>query len=180
MQQIEPSVLDELQSKLASAGIALIDPLTTGDATRRWNGALRTDPSLIASCETAEQVSLALRLVREADQPVTILSGGQDWTGRALREGCVVLDLSAMNTISIDTTLREAVIGGGVTAGQLNAAAAGHHLAAAVGNDGAVGMVGLLMGGGYGPLMTRFGLACDSLLSAPGRASGRQDRVLRS
>jgi FAD/FMN-containing dehydrogenase len=39
-------------------------------------------------------------------------------------------------------------------------------LAAATGNCGTVGMVGLTSGGGYGPLTQRYGLALDNLLSA--------------
>jgi hypothetical protein len=157
---------NELRSKLVSAGCTLVDPSDAGDATRRWNGALHPEPLLIACCRTAEQVSYALRLVHEAGRPVTIHNAGQDWTGRSLRDGSVVLDLSSMSSISIDATKHEATIGGGVTAGRLNAAAAEHKLVAVIGNDGAVGMAGLFMGGGYGPLMTRFGLACDNLLSA--------------
>ncbi len=149
-----------------AAGCTLTDLHDAGGAGRHWNGALDADPALIVRCQTGEQVSRALCLAREVHQPVSIHNGGQDWLGRSLRDGSVVLDLSAMTTISIDAERREAAIGGGVTAGQLNAAAGEQGLTAIIGNDGAVGMAGLFMGGGYGPLMTRFGLACDSLLSA--------------
>ena len=71
-----------------------------------------------------------------------------------------------MAALSIDSGRCEATIAGGVTAGQLNRAAGEQGLVAAIGNDGAVGMAGLILGGGYGPLMTRIGLACDNLISA--------------
>ena len=39
-------------------------------------------------------------------------------------------------------------------------------LVAVTGSVGAVGMAGLTLGGGYGPLIGRFGLALDNLLAA--------------
>src|SRR6201990_3662019 len=39
-------------------------------------------------------------------------------------------------------------------------------LAAVTGSCGGVGMAGLTLGGGYGPLSGRFGLALDNLLAA--------------
>lgn len=166
MQQFEALSANAFRQSLVAAGCTLTDLHHAGDAGRRWNGALHVDPALIVRCQTSEQVSQALRLASGAHRPLSIHNGGQDWLGRSLRDGSVVLDLSAMTTISIDAERREAVIGGGVTAGQLNTAAGEQGLAAVIGSDGAVGMVGLFTGGGYGPLMTRFGLACDSLLSA--------------
>jgi FAD/FMN-containing dehydrogenase len=46
------------------------------------------------------------------------------------------------------------------------AAAAPYGLVAAAGNCGGVGMTGLTLGGGYGPLNGRFGLALDNMLCA--------------
>jgi hypothetical protein len=60
----------------------------------------------------------------------------------------------------------EVTIGGGVKVADLNAAAGRQALAPVIGNDGAVNMAGLLWGGGYEPLITRFGLVSDSLISA--------------
>jgi FAD/FMN-containing dehydrogenase len=158
--------IEGLRSDLVSAGCRLAKLAGGGDAMRRWNGALDPHPILVAQCSTAEQISAALRAVRRAGKPVSVHGGGQDWVGRSLRDGSVVLDLSAMTSIGIDAARREAVIGGGVTARLLNEAAGEHKLVPVIGSDGAVGMPGLFMGGGYGPLMTRFGLACDNLLSA--------------
>jgi FAD/FMN-containing dehydrogenase len=46
------------------------------------------------------------------------------------------------------------------------AAAGAHGLVAALGNCGTVGMAGLTLGGGYGPLSGTCGLAADNLLGA--------------
>lgn len=136
------------------------------EATRLWNGAIDSKPTLVARCATAMQVSEALRAAHDAGLPVSIHNGGRDWAGRSLRNGSVVIDLSSMTSLSINSKRREATIGGGVTGGQLNEAAGKQRLVAAIGNDGSIGMAGLILGGGYGPLMPRIGLACDNLISA--------------
>jgi hypothetical protein len=46
------------------------------------------------------------------------------------------------------------------------AAASAHSLVAALGNCSAVGVTGLTLGGGYGPLNGQYGLAADNLLGA--------------
>ena len=88
---------------------------------------------------------------------MSVRNGGQDWVGRALRDGGLVLDLTPMRQCSVNVEALEATASGGVTVADLNDAAGRHGLAAVIGNDGAVSMAGLLLGGGYGPLMTRFG-----------------------
>ena len=55
---------------------------------------------------------------------------------------------------------------GGATAADLVAAAQPFGLTAVTGTAGSVGMAGLTLGGGYGPLSGRFGLTLDNLLSA--------------
>jgi FAD/FMN-containing dehydrogenase len=157
-----------LRVKLLAAGCELPIAGNAGwePATRKWNGALDSNPALVARCTTGIQVSEAIRAVRHTGLRTSIHNGGQDWNGRSLRNDNLIIDLSGMTAISVDAERHEATIGGGVTTEQLNQAVGEHGLAAVIGNDGAVGVVGLTLGGGYSPLMTRFGLACDNLLSA--------------
>ena len=158
--------LGALRADLSKAGCQILGEDGTGEAIRRWNGALDPHLMLAVRCDTAIQASSAVRIADRAGIPLCVYSGGQDWNGRSLRNGSLVLDLSQMTAIEIDADRREATVGGGVTTAQLNHAAGKHGLIAVIGNDGAVSMAGLTLGGGYGPLMTRFGLACDNLLSA--------------
>jgi len=123
-------------------------------------------PALIAACSNTTQVRAVLLVAQTSGLPVSVRNGGHDWVGRALNDGGLVLDITSMRQCSVDPQALEATIGGGVTIADLNAAAGEHALAAVVGNDGGVSMAGLLLGGGYGPLTTRFGLAADSLTAA--------------
>src|SRR5262249_1068045 len=61
---------------------------------------------------------------------------------------------------------RVATVGGGATSMDVAEAAHPHGLAAVTGTMGCVGMAGLTLGGGYGPLTGRFGMAADNLLGA--------------
>lgn len=66
----------------------------------------------------------------------------------------------------MDPHSRVAVVAGGAMAKEVAAAAGAHGLVAVLGNCGAVGMGGLTLGGGYGPLNGLCGLAADNLLGA--------------
>jgi FAD/FMN-containing dehydrogenase len=96
--------------------------------------------------------------------PLSVLGGGHDWAGRALRDGGLLIDLSGMRRVAVDARAHVATVGGGAAASDVMAAAAPYGLVAAAGNVGSVGMTGLTLGGGYGPLNGRFGLALDNLL----------------
>lgn len=77
-----------------------------------------------------------------------------------------MIDLSHMKRVDVDDEASVAMIQGGTTAVDVTSAAAPYGLVAATGNCGTVGIVGLTLGGGYGPLTPRYGLALDNLLGA--------------
>lgn len=71
-----------------------------------------------------------------------------------------------MAHVIVDPQSRVATLQGGATAGDVISAAEPDGLTAAAGTVGGVGMTGLTLGGGYGPLLGRYGLALDNLLGA--------------
>jgi hypothetical protein len=145
--------------------VLLPDDDAYASSRRIWNGAVRHRPALFALCGTAEDVQAAVRVARRHGLPLSVRGGGHDWAGRALCHDGLVLDLSPMRQVKVDARAKVATVAGGATAADVSAVATRHGLAAVTGNVGAVGMAGFL-GGGYGPLTTRFGLALDNLLGA--------------
>ncbi|MBR1159662.1 FAD-binding oxidoreductase [Bradyrhizobium elkanii] len=131
-----------------------------------WNGAVENEPALFAVCETAVDVQAAVRIASQHGLPLSVRGGGHDWAGRALCPDGLVIDLSRMRQVIVDPQARVATVAGGAMAKEVAAAAGAHGLVAALGNCGTVGMAGLTLGGGYGPLSGTCGLAADNLLSA--------------
>ena len=86
--------------------------------------------------------------------------------GRAVTDNGVMIDLSAMKSVTVDASRATACAGAGVVWGELNAAAAEHGLAVTGGTVSTTGVAGLTLGGGLGWLMAKHGLAADNLLSA--------------
>jgi FAD/FMN-containing dehydrogenase len=131
-----------------------------------WNGAVDHVPGLVIPCRSTAEVQLALSGAQVHGLPISVRGGGHDWAGRALRDGGVVLDLSPMRSVKVDAAARIATISGNATGVEAAAAAVPHGLAPVIGNCGAVGAIGHLLGGGYGALTPGYGLAADNLLSA--------------
>jgi FAD/FMN-containing dehydrogenase len=113
----------------------------------------------------AEDVQSALRTARDCDLPLSVRGGGHDWAGRALCDG-IVIDLSGMRDVIVDPDNRSARISGGARASDVLTATDPLGVAAVAGAVGFVGMAGFTLGGGYGALIGRFGLALDNLLAA--------------
>jgi FAD/FMN-containing dehydrogenase len=136
------------------------------DARRVWNGAVEHRPALVVQPVNPSEIQAALGVARTHRLPMSVRGGGHDWAGRAVRHGGLVMDLSRLRRVTVDPEARVATVSGGATAADVIAAADRYGLSAATGTVGAVGMAGLTLGGGYGPLNGQFGLALDNLLSA--------------
>ena len=155
----------ELRSTIRGTVLVESD-LEYHNARRIWNGAVDRRPGVIARCLDDLDVVVAVRFARRHGLPLSVLGGGHDWDGRALREGGLVIDLTAMRGVRIDTSSRTACVQGAARAGDVLAAARPCGLAAVTGVINKVGITGLTLGGGYGVLGGRYGLASDNLLSA--------------
>ncbi len=134
-------------------------------ATAIWAKPVGPMPRAVVHCQTTEDVQFAIRTARDCGLPLSVRGGGHNWAGRALCPG-IVIDLSGMNGVSVDADHRSAIISGGARAADVAAVTDPLHVAAVTGTCSAVGMAGLTLGGGYGPLIGRFGLALDNMLGA--------------
>src|SRR3984957_2181526 len=130
------------------------------------NGAIPDRPAVILRCSELADVVTAVRAAREFGVPLSVRSGGHDWAGRALTDGGLTIDMTGMRGVTIQSDDRTAVLEGGATCADVAKAAQPYGLAAVTGTSGTVGMVGLSLGGGYGPLCGRLGLALDNMVSA--------------
>ncbi|MFD3406588.1 FAD-binding oxidoreductase [Kribbella sp. NPDC058693] len=159
------AVADLLAAQLGAERVLLPGP-AYDDALPIWNGAVTSRPALLVRCRWVSDVQAVVRAAREHGLPLSVRGGGHDWAGRALRDGGVVVDLSEMRSVEVDAAARIATVGGGAVGADVTAAVEPHGLLAATGTVGAVGLTGLTLGGGYGPLMANVGLALDNLIGA--------------
>jgi FAD/FMN-containing dehydrogenase len=134
-------------------------------ATAIWAKPVGPMPRAIAHCRTSEDVQSAIRAALDCDLSLSVRGGGHDWAGRALCDG-LVIDLSEMYGVAVDSVRRVATIFGGARASDVVAMTDPLGLAPVTGSCGTVGMAGLTLGGGYGVLTPRFGLTLDNLLAA--------------
>src|SRR4029453_8000171 len=114
------------------------------------------------STEVAQVVSLAA----ERGLELAVRGGGHSSAGHSVRDGGILLDLSELKALEIDTGERTAWAQTGLTAGELTTEAARHGLAVGFGDTASVGIGGITLGGGVGYLARKHGLTIDSLLGA--------------
>jgi FAD/FMN-containing dehydrogenase len=117
-------------------------------ARQVWNCAVDHHPSMIAFCETAEDVQAAVHTAREFDLAISVRGGGYDVEGRSVRSDGLVIDLSRMNHVEVNG--RITTVAGGATAAAVISGAAASGLIAVTGWNGVTGMAGLTLAGGYG------------------------------
>lgn len=158
------AAIEELREKIVGSVLAP-DSSEYDKARTIWNAMIDRRPGLIARCAEAQDVLEAVRFAREHDLLVAVRGGGHNIAGNAVCEGGIMIDLSLMNSIQVDTTHRTARVGAGATLADVDRETQAHGLATPVGINSTTGIAGLTLGGGFGWLSRRFGLTIDNLIS---------------
>ena len=164
------TMLDEagVEALRASLRGPLLRPGEAGydDARRIWNGMIDKQPGLIVRCSGVADVIEAVNFARAHQLLVAVRGGSHSAAGHATCDGGIVIDLSPMKGVRVDTGARTAQAQAGLTWAEFDRETQALGLATTGGTVSNTGIAGLTLGGGLGWLMGKHGLACDNLLSA--------------
>jgi FAD/FMN-containing dehydrogenase len=131
-----------------------------------FNGMIERRPAVIARCGDTADVVAAVNIAREHDMLIAVRGGGHSFSGLSTCDDGMVIDLAGLKSIVVDPHACTAKAGGGVLWGELDAATQEHGLHTPGGRVTTTGIGGFTLGGGYGWTSSKYGLACDNLISA--------------
>jgi FAD/FMN-containing dehydrogenase len=161
------STADVADLKASLRGELLVPGQSGYDQARKvWNGAFDRRPSLIARCVGAADVTQAVTFARAHNLLVAVRGGGHSLSGQSVCDRGLVIDLSRMRSVRVDPIALTARVEPGVLLGELDRETQFFGLVTPAGTVSDTGAAGLTLGGGYGRLTRRFGLACDNLIAA--------------
>ena len=90
----------------------MVRPADDGFAPARaaaiGNGAITRQPALIVRPTSVEEIVQTVTFVRESGADVTVRGGGHSAAGSAVVEGAVMIDLSRLSGVRVDTEARRA------------------------------------------------------------------------
>jgi FAD/FMN-containing dehydrogenase len=131
-----------------------------------FNAMHRGQPAVTISCTGTADVVQAVNFAREHELPVAVRGGGHSIAGLSSIDGGVLIDLAPMSGVVVDPDRKRAYVQGGAVLGDVDRETVPFGLVAPSGVVSDTGVAGLTLGGGYGWLRRKWGLACDSLVEA--------------
>ncbi|GAA4906660.1 FAD-binding oxidoreductase [Tessaracoccus lubricantis] len=131
-------------------------------ACASWNLAWQQRPAVVVRAATEADVAKAVAHAVANGMSVAVQNTGHGVV-RPADEGTVLIVMKDLDSVRVDPAARTATLGGGATWAPVLAAAQEHGLAPLLGSAPHVGAVGYSLGGGFGWLARRHGLAVDTI-----------------
>jgi hypothetical protein len=156
------SAVEELRDSLRGA---LLLPGQPGydEARRVLNGSIDKHPALVVRPSGPADVRTAVDFARTHGLLLAVKCGGHSYAGKSTCDGGLQIDLSHFRGARIDPAERIAYVAGGSLLGDLDHEAMSLGLVTTAGTVSHTGVGGLTLGGGFGRLARRYGLALDNL-----------------
>jgi hypothetical protein len=119
-------------------------------------------PLAIAYCASADDVARCVDFATTREIRLAARSGGHSYAGYSTCDG-LVIDVSRLAGISVDTTSNVATIGAGAQLIDIYNVLGSHDRLLPGGSCPTVGIAGLAMGGGIGVFGRKYGLTLDNM-----------------
>ncbi|KAL4904038.1 hypothetical protein BDW74DRAFT_179130 [Aspergillus multicolor] len=162
------AAIESLRSSLTSS--LIFTPADEGyqESLRRWSDTGRKEAGVVIQPTSEPDILTALKWSQSQEIPIdlAIKCGGHSVSGTSSSAGGLVIDLSRMNSVTVDPASKTITVQGGAVWRDVDETAAKYNLAAVGGTVNHTGVGGLTLGGGYGWLSGQYGLTIDNLLSA--------------
>ena len=129
----------------------------SGRSDRTWS------PRAVMKVTTADQVAAAVQCASLSDITVTARSGAHGFENEAC-SGELIVDVSNLDSLVVDTDAKVVEFGAGHLHGQLYRKLIDYGLVVPGGTENSVGTAGLWLGCGRGILTQVYGLSCDNVL----------------
>ena len=123
-------------------------------------------PGMFVMCVDVADVLYAVNFGRENNLLVSVRGGGHNAGGLGLCDDGMVIDLSGLKFVLVNTKNNTVKVGGGNIWGEVDHATHPFGLAIPAGIISTTGVGGLTLGGGIGHLSRKYGLTIDNLLEA--------------
>src|SRR5512146_941826 len=162
---VTESAIQQLRSSVRGQTLCPGDP-GYDQARTLPNAMIDRRPAVIARCAGAADVIACVRFAREHEILVSVRGGGHSIAGKAVCDGGLMIDMSTMKGILVDPARRTVRAQTGLKLGEFDRETQAFGLATTQGVVPTVGIAGLTLGGGWGNLHGKFGLAIDNVIGA--------------
>lgn len=148
--------------------IKYIPPSSSEYASARkvWNNARRDNPLAVVQPQSPSDIAAIIKFARSNSVPFTLRSGGYNLEGRSVVENALLIDLRALDAVTIASDRKSSTVQGGVLLGELESKLWEEGLVTPTGTIPRVGYIGWATYGGYGPFSSQWGLGADQILGA--------------
>jgi FAD/FMN-containing dehydrogenase len=146
--------------------VILPDSENYHESRKVYNGMIDKRPGMIVKCVDVADVIACVNYGRENNLLVAVRGGGHNGGGLGICDGGMVIDLSGIKYVRVNTKDNTVRVGGGNVWGEVDHATHAYGLAVPAGIISTTGVGGLTLGGGVGHLSRKYGLTIDNLLEA--------------
>ena len=128
------------------------------------NAAIDKHPALIVQPKGSVDVKNAVAFARESNMLVAVKCGGHSFSGKSTCDSGMLIDLSTLRGVRVRPKAKIAHVFGGSLLAEMDHDAMAFGLVTTAGTVSHTGVGGLTLGGGFGRVGRRFGLALDNVL----------------
>lgn len=122
-------------------------------------------PALVVQPSDAADVQKAVSFAREHNLLLAVKCGGHSHSGQSSCDRGMQIDLKDLRGVTVDAAGRRASVKGGTLLGQVDREAMAQGMVTPLGTVSHTGVGGLTLGGGFGRIARRYGMAIDNLNS---------------